>query len=193
MLVLYGDSMLSGFPTTRDIPPSCRLPQTVVSDAPLVTIPSAMRSFGLDVANCSLPGHRSDDVLKWFNEVPQWWGCPTVFSFGFNDRPQNAATVLNALDRMSSRLTEGWWFVAMPVTSNQVADNRSARIIEANAEIARQIGKHFLDPMQSLWGSPLPPAHRRIDCIHPTSEANRLIARWLIANTIGAMGEALAA
>jgi hypothetical protein len=39
MLVHYGDSMLSGFPTMREAPSHMILPATAISDEPLVSMP----------------------------------------------------------------------------------------------------------------------------------------------------------
>lgn len=191
MLVLYGCSMLSGFPTTRDIPESCVLPHTLISDEPLVNIPQAMRESGHDVECCAHPGFRADQVLNWFEQVPQWWGHPSIFWVGRNDYRTGCKDTARIFKSMIERVTGEWWICAIPIQPGDAS--RFSMFDRCNAELRAFAGDRFLDPLHAIGGERVLPERYRLDRVHPTSEANRLIARWLIANTIGATVQADAA
>jgi hypothetical protein len=190
MLALYGDSMLSGFPTTREIPQSCIAPHTVLSDEPLVTIPQAMREDGIEVECCALPGFTSAQVLEWFNLTPQWRCFPSVFWFGRCEKPIDPARIVEAHAYMIERMTAPWWVCALPVTANEVARQTTGLVELTNEMLQKLAGDRFLDPLRAIGAAPVLPLDKRMDSFHPNSEANRLIARWLIGNTVGALARA---
>lgn len=191
MLVLYGCSMVSGFPTTRHIPAGCVKPYTVISDEPLVSVPQAMREQGFEVQSCAAPGLNSEQVRTWFNEVSKWHGCPSVFWVGRNDYPTKCRDTVDIFKDMVSRVTGEWWICAAPYQPGD--EGRNCMFERCNRELHAFAGERFLDPLYAIGGERVLPQKYRLDRVHPTSEANRLIASWLIANTIGATAQAQAA
>lgn len=191
MLALYGCSMISGFPTTRHIPAGCITSHTIISDAPIVSVPQAMREEGIEVKACAAPGLNSEQVRTWFDEVPQWHDCPSIFWVGRNDYPTKCRDTVSIFKSMVNRVTGEWWICAAPYQTGD--EGRVCMFERCNRELRDFAGERFLDPLYAIGGERVLPERYRLDRVHPTSEANRLIARWLIANTIGATGEALAA
>jgi hypothetical protein len=183
MLVLYGDSMLSGFPTMREIPSHMILPGTVITDEPLVSIPQSMRELGVEVQCCAEPAHTSVETQKWFDQVPQWWGEPTIFWFGRCEKPISHAPVLTALRHMTERVTGQWWVCAIPMSIRDTAKGTDGLVRDANSAIRDFAEDRFLDPIDATGGNPLPAA-KRIDVLHPNSDTNLAIASWLLKNTI---------
>jgi hypothetical protein len=192
MLVMYGASTVSGFQSTRDIPDSCRAPHTPVNDITLVTLGDCVADLGVDVQVCAQPGLSSYQLLEWFERVPQWHGEPTILWGTRNDYPNECRSLLLNYERMISQLTGPWWICGIPLQDSDL-EQPECMFQRCNAELKAFAGSRYIDPLQALGGAPVLPWYWRIDRVHPTSEANRLIARWLIANTIGATAQAKAA
>lgn len=193
MLALYGCSMTSGFPCTRDIPKHCLESWSVVSDEPIVTIPQVLRNrLGEDnVQICALPGIGSAEVRKWFEAVPQWWGEPSIFWPGRNDRPSQCKDTAANFIAMAQQATGPWWM--MPSTLVDSDLDAYSMFDRVNDELREFAGDRFIDPVMSLFGTRVIPREWRLDKIHPSSRCNELFADWLIANTIGAQAQTQAA
>ena len=177
--------MLSGFPTTGDIPASCIAPHTVISDERLTTPADVMRELVPGSEVCALPGLTSSTVLNWIRATPQWWDRPTVFWFGRCEKPVNGLTVVGTLALMARQMTAPWWACAIPTTQNEIAQSRTELVNEANAMIAEFAGDRFLDPIRAMGGDPVLPLDKRLDHFHPNSETNRAMATWIVNQTIG--------
>lgn len=175
MLVLYGDSMLSGSLSSE---PSAFAELSKLHD---------------HVHCCALPGHTSAQALEWAKQVPQWSDAPSIVWVGHNDFRERCRKTSDNIRELVSLLTGEWWVLAVPVLDGQ--DDRLTMFDRLNAELRMWAGDRFLDPIRSVCGSPVLPASHRLDGdrIHPNADGNKLIARWLIANTIGATAQAQSA
>ena len=185
MLILRGDSMLSGFPTTGDIPASCLAPHTVISEEKLTTPADVVRQIVPGSEVCALPGLTCSAVLQWFRATPVWWDKPTVFWFGRCEKPVNGLMVVGALAMMVREMKAPWWACAIPITPQEVELSRTGPVDEANAMIAEFEGDRFLDPIRAMGGNPVLPLDKRLDKFHPNSETNRALATWIVNQTIG--------
>jgi hypothetical protein len=150
-----------------------------------------MQEQGVAVECCAAPGITSEQLQDWFEQVPQWHDRPSIFWMVRNDYPIKCRDTVNIFKSMIERVTGEWWVCGIPPQPSDA--NRDCMFERCNAEMRAFAGERFLDPILAVSGQRLLPERQRIDCIHPTSEANRLIARWLIANTIGATAQAQAA
>lgn len=176
MLVLYGDSMVSGAP-----------------GAETSLYAELSRLHRGDVHCCAHAGHTSEHALDWAKLVPQWHGAPSIIWVGHNDFRDRCRKASDNIRELVSLLTGEWWVLAVPVLDGQ--DERITMFDRVNAELRLWAGKRFLEPIRASCGSAVLPASCRLegDRIHANADGNRLIARWLIANTIGATAQAEAA
>ena len=178
-LILRGDSMLSGFATTFDIPANCLASHTILSAEPLTSIACEMRIIFPDTLSMALPGHTTEDVLQWFDLTEDWWYHPTIFWFGRCDKPVNPSVVVDTLSRMVSKLNNEWWILPIPVTQKEIESDRAEPIEQANLIISQFAGLHYLSPLEELYQSSLLPLSRRIDKFHPNNLGCKEIASWL--------------
>jgi lysophospholipase L1-like esterase len=170
MLVLYGDSMLSG---------------ALESDTSAYSELSRLHD---EVQCCALPGYTSAEALEWARQVPQFHSEASIIWVGHNDFRDRCRKASDNIRELASLLTGPWWVLAVPVLEGQ--DDRLTMFDRLNAELRLWAGPRFLEPIKGVCGSSVLPASQRLDRIHANADGNRLIARWLIANTIGATAQA---
>lgn len=186
-LIMYGDSMVSGFATTRDIPDTCVADHTVISDDKLTSLSEAVCELAPGSQAFARPGFQSDQVAEFFRATPQWRDNPTLFWFGRCEKPVSGRNVVAALKGMTAQLTGPWWVCAIPTSQKEVEQSRTAPVDEANALISDFAGERFLDPIRALCGAPVLSLAWRLDKFHPTSAANRALACWIVNRTIGSL------
>jgi hypothetical protein len=179
-LVVRGDSMVSGFPTTRDIPDNCLCWDPPINREPLVSLGEAITRRAPDTIVCALPGIASAGIVEWFDLTPIWWGHPTVFWFGRCEKPLRPEPIIAALEHMTPKLTAPWIVCAITMTLNEQMQARTEPVIRTNQKLRAYAGERFYDPIRAVGGDHLLPVWMRVDTMHPNNSGAKAIARSLL-------------
>jgi hypothetical protein len=192
MLVLFGDSLFSGFATTRHIPAQVRSEKTVLSDEPLTSVAQVIKESIPSTEVCALPGHAPHQVRQWFDLTPQWRDRPTIFWFGRCLKPIEPEEIVYTHIVLAQQMRAPWWICAVPGSGREERKGTLGRVIAINDGLRLFAKDAFLNPIEEMGGQVVFPEERRMDHVHPNCETNRAIANWLIERTIGALARSAA-
>jgi hypothetical protein len=172
--------MVSGFPTTIDIPHNCLRWDTWLTEEPLINVAEALLRRAPDTIVCALPGLTSAGIVEWFDLTPVWWNFPTVFWFGRCEKPLRPEPIIAALEHMTPKLTAPWIVCAITMTLSEQMQARTEPVIRTNKKLRAYAGDRFFDPIRAVGGDHLLPVWMRLDTLHPNYSGAKAVARALL-------------